>query len=87
MEASTIEIMNLGMRCLVDHLGIIDAERFISAIMREKFDYTKWQREYFDQIPDINHLAAEYEKEHPFQGHPKIVLGAETAAAYQNREE
>ena len=50
-------------------------------------DYTKWQREYFDQIPDINHLAAEYEKEHPFQGHPKIVLGAETAAAYQNRED
>ena len=48
METSTVEIMNRGMKCLTDHMGIVEAERFISVIIRERFDYTKWQREYFD---------------------------------------
>ena len=36
----------------------------------EKFDYTKWQREYFDgKTPEeISAEAAQYEKEHPFTG-------------------
>ena len=49
MAASTAEIMNKGMRCLTEHLGVVEAEHFISVIIREKFDYTKWQREYFDE--------------------------------------
>ena len=28
----------------MDSLGSVDAERFISLIQREPFDYTKWQR-------------------------------------------
>ena len=48
MSTSTAEIMSKGMKCLTEQLGIIDAERFVSIIIREKFDYTKWQREYFD---------------------------------------
>lgn len=42
MAANTVEIMNKGMRCLTEKMGIVDAERFISIIIREKFDYTKW---------------------------------------------
>ena len=48
---STAEIMKKGMDCLIQNLGIIETEQFISVIIREQFDYTKWQREYFDQIP------------------------------------
>ena len=46
MMESMTEIMNKGMKCLTQHLGSIEAEQFISIIIREKFDYTKWQREY-----------------------------------------
>lgn len=47
---ATIDLLMRGMKCLVNTLGIIDAEYFISAVRRERFDYTKWQREYFDNI-------------------------------------
>ena len=71
MSTSTAEIMSKGMKCLTEQLGIIDAERFVSIIIREKFDYTKWQREYFDgKTPEeISAEAAQYEKEHHFTGH------------------
>ena len=37
-------ILNDGINCLVERLGIIKTEIFISQIIREPFDYTKWQR-------------------------------------------
>lgn len=38
--------------------------------IREKFDYTKWQRNYFDaKTPEeISTEASQYEKSHPFTG-------------------
>ena len=62
--------MNKGMKCLMEQMGIIEAERFISVIIREKFDYTKWQRDYFDaKTPaEIREEASRFEKEHPFTG-------------------
>ena len=64
----TAEIMSRGMECLVKNLGDIEAQQFIAAIMREKFDYTKWQREHFDAVEShaLNEAAATYELEHPF---------------------
>ena len=64
MGMTTIEVLNSGMQCLVEHLGIIEAEQFIAAVIREKFDYTKWQRDHFDAIPaDVLHAAAiDYEE-------------------------
>ena len=44
---STVELMSRGMECLVKHMGIVEAESFIAAILRERFDYTKWHKEYF----------------------------------------
>lgn len=38
------EIKIKGFQALLDSLGEVEAERFISLIMREQFDYTKWQR-------------------------------------------
>jgi hypothetical protein len=42
------EIKLKGCKALVASLGKVDAERFISLIQREPFDYTKWQRDLWD---------------------------------------
>lgn len=70
MATSTAEIMNRGMKCLTEKMGIVEAEQFISLIIREKFDYTKWQREYFDaKTPEeISFEASRFEELHPFNG-------------------
>ena len=75
MEMSTVEVLNNGMQCLVEHLGIINAEQFISTVIREKFDYTKWQRDHFDKIPaDVLHSeAVKYETEHPYKGKGRVI--------------
>lgn len=38
------EIKIKGLRVLLEALGEVEAERFISLVMQEPFDYTKWQR-------------------------------------------
>ena len=70
MAASTVEILNRGMKCLTEQMGIVEAEHFVSTIIREKFDYTKWQREYFDaKTPEeISNEACQFEELHPFTG-------------------
>ena len=69
MIASTAEVMAKGMKCLTKEMGTVDAERFISIIIQEKFDYTKWQREYFYAKPpeEISREAANFEKAHPYK--------------------
>ena len=39
------EVRIRGLRALVEALGTVDAERFITLILREPFDYTQWQRQ------------------------------------------
>ena len=43
-------VRNEGMKVLLENLGKVDAERFISLIIKEPFDYTKWQRSLFEDI-------------------------------------
>jgi len=38
------EIKVRGLEILTEHLGDIEAERFIALIQREPFDYTKWRQ-------------------------------------------
>ncbi|NER22191.1 MAG: hypothetical protein F6J96_16125 [Symploca sp. SIO1C2] len=38
------EIKIKGMEALINALGKVQAEKFISLILREPFDYTLWQR-------------------------------------------
>ena len=38
------EIKIKGIEALINRLGEVEAERFISLLMREPFDYTIWQR-------------------------------------------
>lgn len=75
MMYSTAEIMDMGLECLVEKLGIINAEHFIATIKRERFDYTAWQREYFDQMSpgQIRREAQEYAESHPHKGKGKRI--------------
>ncbi|MDR2907218.1 MAG: hypothetical protein LBU91_04420 [Bacteroidales bacterium] len=54
--------MNAGMDCLVEKLGPIETEIFISQIIREPFDYTKWQREHYADfsVSELNKMAINY---------------------------
>ncbi len=39
------EIRIKGIKALTESLGDVEAERFISLIQREPFDYTKWRQD------------------------------------------
>ncbi|MCL2443634.1 MAG: hypothetical protein FWD13_09270 [Treponema sp.] len=39
-----------GLDVLSETLGLVDAERFISLILREPFDYTEWQRNLYKNV-------------------------------------
>jgi len=40
-----------GMETLTNTLGMVEAERFITLILREPFDYTKWQKDLYADMP------------------------------------
>ena len=69
-ETTTAEVMAKGMNCLVENLGIIDAERFISNLLKEQSDYTEWRRKFFANMDLETFLneAVEYAEKHPFRG-------------------
>jgi len=50
MNSDTV-LKNEGMKVLATHLGLVKAERFISLMIREPFDYTEWQRGLFKDVP------------------------------------
>lgn len=62
--------MKTGISCLLEKLGAVETERFIAVINREKFDYTKWQRQKFDGMSsdEFNEAAVAYSRENPFRG-------------------
>ena len=37
-------LMRTGMKVLIEQLGNINAERFVSILLREPFDYTEWRK-------------------------------------------
>jgi hypothetical protein len=66
---NTAVIMNEGMRYLVEKLGALETEVFISHLLREPFDYTEWRRDnlFADMsLHELNQAAAEYDKQHPW---------------------
>lgn len=51
MMKNDATILSEEMKILLDGLGKVDAERFISLIIKEPFDYTKWKNNLF---PDMS---------------------------------
>ena len=64
MVSNTVLKQN-GMRILGKHLGLVEAERFISLIISEPFDYTKWQSNLFSDmtLDELCKEADDYWKE------------------------
>ena len=56
------EILNKGMALLIEQMGIVNAEKFITLINQEKFDYTKWRKDLFKDmtIQEISREAMEH---------------------------
>ena len=53
------EVRIRGLRALVEALGTVEAERFITLILREPFNYTDWQRHLWADrsVDDISKAA------------------------------
>ncbi len=50
------EIRLAGMNALINVLGLVEAERFIAAVSRDRFDYTEWRRQGLPRM-DLDELA------------------------------
>jgi len=59
MIMTDTEIRVKGIAALSSTLGSVEAERFIALILREPFDYTRWQRNLFKDksIAEISNAA------------------------------
>lgn len=70
-----MDLVTRGMQVLAEQLGIIEAETFISIIKNDKFDYTKWREDKFEDLTleELNTQAAEYASSHPFKGSATII--------------
>ncbi|MBR1659159.1 MAG: hypothetical protein IJ705_02420 [Oscillospiraceae bacterium] len=69
----------LAVRCmdvLCKHVGVLEAENFILYLRSEAFDYTKWQREYYNSMtPEMVRAGiVRNAEEHPFQGEKAVIL-------------
>jgi hypothetical protein len=55
------EVKVKGVEALMSALGEVNAEKFISLIMREPFDYTEWQRTLWQDksVEEISKMAME----------------------------
>lgn len=57
-------IKQKGFELLTENLGLVEMERFIMLINREKFDYTKWRQELFEDmtLEDLSIKANNFSK-------------------------
>lgn len=75
MRANKAEILSRGMKILIDNMGIVEAETFIFLVKTEGFDYTAWQRDFFeDKIKDeMDADMDKYFMEHPYSGEKAVL--------------
>lgn len=75
VERNTFELADAGMTCLTEKFGVVGAEAFIALILREKLDYTKWRRSFYDEMKpgQFHDEALAYAKEHPYSGNAQVI--------------
>lgn len=76
MSENNIALVSKCMDILCSQVGIVDTERFIYIMRSEAFDYTKWQRDHYDNIsPDeLNAAVDRFSAEHEFKGSKAKVI-------------
>ncbi len=79
------ELRMIRMKCLSDHLGPVDAERFIVSMNRNAGDYTLARREVFDNmsIDEFRKSSREYMDSHPLP--PETVARIEAFKAQNDQ--
>ena len=40
-----------GLRILAEHLGLVEAERFVALLRQDSFDYTQWRQGLYKDVP------------------------------------
>ena len=66
---NTAELMDIGMNHLIRRFGMADAERFISAVISERTDYTEFRKILFEgmSLEQILDEASDFDRDHPFR--------------------
>lgn len=64
------ELRLRGLRALMEGLGPVEAERFIALILREPFDYTRWQKQLWVEkgVAELSRAAMEARRAAPNGG-------------------
>jgi len=65
MTNSTI-LLDKGIKCLTDGLGLLEAEQFIYLLLSQPFDYTEWRKDHLFigmSVDEISDAADAYCKE------------------------
>ena len=61
-------LIDKGIKCLTENLGMLEAEQFIYVIKSQPFDYTEWRKTNLCPgmtLDEISNAAALYCKENP----------------------
>lgn len=58
MMKTDIELLASGFRALLNTHSIVDAERFVTLIQREHFDYTQWRKKQWNDV-SVAELASQ----------------------------
>jgi len=76
MMNDRVTLLNMCMDVLCNNVGVLAAEKFIYLIRSENFDYTKWQREYYDSMtPDqIKQELDSFSAANPFEGKKAEII-------------
>ncbi len=76
MISNTEEILSRGMKILSDNMGIVEAENFIFLVKNEGFNYTAWQRDYFENKTkdEMDADMDKYFAVHPYTGEKAKII-------------
>ncbi|MDR1493629.1 MAG: hypothetical protein LBT05_13035 [Planctomycetaceae bacterium] len=57
-------LLRKGMETLITTLGNVEAERFVSILLRDSFDYTEWRRDNLFVGMSVEEISREAMKVH-----------------------
>jgi len=62
-----IELKSDAMKLLRLHLGLVESERFLTLMLREPFDYTRWRQEQWNDstVTDLAEKARKLRQDSP----------------------
>jgi hypothetical protein len=61
-------LLDRGMRCLTNELGLVESEQFVYLLLSEPFNYTEWRKDNLFSgmsVKEISRAAEKYCRENP----------------------